>query len=555
MNDNLIHQEIQKYRLRSWQLHLIVSLILLVFFNLTFWSEMIKIFNPSEITGLVMLVSIFMFVFLVINLVLNIFSYKFSYRIIYPIVFIGSALSLCFMNEYNIIIDRDMIQNIIETNPSEANDFINSTLIMYTLFLGILPSILVIKSNIIFHSFKFELYIKLKVLVASVFTISALLYISYPTYASIARNNRHLSHLIVPTNYIFAGLSYLQYQLKSAQTPFKNISEDTDLGHFWDKKQNKTVLILVIGETARADHMSLNGYQQQTTPKLSKRKLFNFENVQSCGTSTATSLPCLFSNLDREHFSKNDAKNSENLLDFLAKAGFSVQWRDNNTGCKGICNRVNTIDLTNVKDNLLCQTKECFDEILLSNLSDQIKNNPNNQVIVLHQKGSHGPSYYLRYPSEFNKFQPTCTTNELQKCNKVELTNTYDNTILYTDHVLNKIIGMLEDLPNEYYSSMVYISDHGESLGEKNIYLHGTPYFMAPDAQTHVPFFLWFSNLFLDHFAINQNCLKQKQHMALSHDNYFHTILGLMHVKTHYYDADKDIFNSCINNNLISATE
>jgi len=545
MHSNFNNPETIKNSLRPWQLHLIVSLFFIVFLNFSFWTEVSQILNPSSIINLLMLASVFIFILLVINLVLNILCFKFSYKYIYPLVFIGSALSLYFIKEYHIVIDRDMIQNLVETNPAEAKDFINFSIILYVLILGILPSIFILKTKILFGSLKSELFIKLKIFLLSISAISCLLYISYPTYASLARNQRHLSHMIVPTNYIFAGISYLQHQIKSAQTPFETLSEDVSLNNFWDRINNKTVLVLVLGETARADHMSLNGYQQQTTPNLAKRELINFENVQSCGTSTAAALPCIFSHQNRENFSKNKAKNSENLLDFLAKAGFSVQWRDNNTGCKGICNRVDFIDLTHENDSQLCQTEECFDEILLSQLTDQIKNNPNNQVIVLHQKGSHGPSYYLRYPSEFNQFQPTCTTNELQKCNKNELSNSYDNTILYTDYVLNKVIQLLDDLPKEYNSSMVYISDHGESLGENNIYLHGTPYFMAPDAQTHVPFFMWFSNPFLDDFAINQNCLQQKQQMALSHDNYFHSILGLMHVNTKHYDAEKDIFNSC----------
>jgi lipid A ethanolaminephosphotransferase len=253
----------------------------------------------------------------------------------------------------------------------------------------------------------------------------------------------------------------------------------------------------------------------------------------------------MFSHLDKDNFSKNKANNSENILDFIANSGFSVQWRDNNTGCKGICERVDFIDLTQIKNNSLCITGECFDEILLKDLRQQIIDNPNNQVIVMHQKGSHGPAYYLRYPEEFKQFIPVCATNKLQNCDPKDINNAYDNTILYTDHVVDQVIEELKQLPSDYNTALVYISDHGESLGENNIYLHGTPYFMAPEAQTHVPFLLWFSNKFMKNFNLNTDCLNKKTKLSFSHDNLFHSMLGLLDLETSYYQPEMDIFASC----------
>ncbi len=438
-----------------------------------------------------------------------------------------------------------MVQNVIETNPSEAFDFVNSTLFIYLFFLGILPLIILFKLRIKFSSFKQEFVTKLKVITGSLVTIALLLYISYPTYASLARGNRHISHMIVPTNFIFASISYTKQRFKSARMPLATISQDVKRGQLWQKKMDKTVVILVLGETARADHFSLNGYDKLTNPKLAQQNIINFKQTTSCGTSTAISLPCMFSHLDKDNFSKNKANNSENVLDFIANSDFSVQWRDNNTGCKGICQRVDFIDLSTVKNNPLCTTGECFDEILLKDLNQQIIDNPRNQVIVMHQKGSHGPAYYLRYPKEFKHFKPVCATNKLQDCEPKDINNAYDNTILYTDHVVNQAIEELKQLPPEYNTALVYISDHGESLGENNIYLHGTPYFMAPDAQTHVPFLLWFSNQFTDNFNLDVGCLNEKTELPLSHDNLFHSLLGLLDLQTSYYQPEKDIFATC----------
>ncbi len=531
--------------LKPWQLHLIASLFLLLIYNFPFWSEIKSILNPQGISDWLFMGSILVLLLTLINLLFHLLCYRLTYKIIYIFVFIGSSMSLYFIQQYNIIIDRDMVQNVIETNPSEAFDFVNSTLFIYLFFLGILPLVILFKLRVKFSSFKLELMTRLKVLASSLVIIVIVLYVSYPTYASLARGNRHISHIIVPSNFIFASISYTQQKFKSAGMPLAKISQDVKLGQLWQKKKEKTVVILVLGETARADHFSLNGYDKITNPKLAQQNIINFEQTTSCGTSTAISLPCMFSHLDRDNFSKNTANNSENILDFIANSGFSVQWRDNNTGCKGICERVDFIDLTKEKNNPLCETGECFDKILLKDLTQQIIDNPNNQVIVMHQKGSHGPSYYLRYPKEFEQFTPVCASNKLQNCDPKDINNAYDNTILYTDHVVNQVIEELKQLPSDYNTALMYISDHGESLGENNIYLHGTPYFMAPDTQTHVPFLMWFSNRFSENFKINTDCLSQKTEEPFSHDNLFHSMLGLLDLETSYYQPEKDIFATC----------
>jgi lipid A ethanolaminephosphotransferase len=518
-------------------------------YNFPFWKELYKIVHPSQISDYAFMLSVFVLLVLLINFLLNLVTGKYTYKLIYSIVFLGASSALYFINQYNILIDSDMVQNVFETNGAEAFDFVNTTLFMYVIIMGFLPLFILFKIKPVFDSFIKSLIQRVLLTVMVLGLIGLLLYFSYPNYASIARNQRHLSHRIVPTNFIFASISYIKQRLQSSHKELKIITTDAHVDKHW--KDKKTVLVLILGETARADHFSTNGYKPKTTPLMNARaasgSIINYPQASSCGTSTAVSLPCIFSNLVRKDYSKSEAKTTENLLDFLLKTDYEVEWRDNNTGCKGLCDRAKFLDLTDVKGNEFCQGDECYDEVLLDKLKQQIQNNPNNQVIVLHQKGSHGPAYYLRYPKQFKRFTPTCDSNELQSCSQQQVINAYDNTILYTDYFIDQSIKMLEQLPETTQTALIYMSDHGESLGENNIYLHGTPYFMAPTAQTHVPLIVWLSDQMQEYFSINYECLKNNSDKLVSHDNYFHSVLGLLHIQTPFYKKELDIFSECLN--------
>jgi len=304
----------------------------------------------------------------------------------------------------------------------------------------------------------------------------------------------------------------------------------------------KSAVVLVVGETARAAEFSLNGYQRNTNPRLSSLNIINFADVQSCGTDTAESLPCMFSHLGKAGYSRNEAKRYENLLDVLQRAGVQVIWRDNNSGSKGIGDRVTYEDQVNVHDEPLCSTGECYDEILLKDLGKLLSQNSGDMFIILHQKGSHGPSYYKRSPKDFKLFLPECTKDSVQDCDQQSIINAYDNTIVYTDYVLAKLIDLLK--AQTYSTAMLYVSDHGESLGENNIYLHGLPYAFAPKQQTHVPMIFWASDRFLHEKSIDSAKLEQTSSGRFSHDNLFHSMLGLFHVTTAIYRPELDLFHA-----------
>ena len=107
--------------------------------------------------------------------------------------------------------------------------------------------------------------------------------------------------------------------------------------------------------------------------------------------------------------------------------------------------------------------------------------------------GSHEPAYYKCYPESFNTFKPACNSLELSSCTNKEINNAYDNAIFYTDYFLSHVISLLKENTPKFEITMFYISDHGESLGESGLYLHGMPYIFAPDSQTKVPLIVWAS--------------------------------------------------------------
>ncbi|MBU3982464.1 MAG: sulfatase-like hydrolase/transferase, partial [Proteobacteria bacterium] len=284
---------------------------------------------------------------------------------------------------------------------------------------------------------------------------------------------------------------------------------------------------------------------RKTNPFLEKEDILSFTNAYSCGTVSSTSVPCMFSHFDRSSFSDTKGERHEGLLDVFSHAGVQVLWRENNSGCRGVCSRVETEVLTDLLDDDFCSSGECQDMILLQGLQQYINRAGKDTFIVLHQKGSYGPGYYRRSPPEFKTFLPECTTNQLQECRTEELINAYDNTILYTDYFLDQVINLLKKNSVQFNTAMLYLSDYGESLGEKNIYLHGLPYVIAPDEQKHIPFILWFSDAFFENNSLDKNCLQRKVDDNLSHDNLFHSALGLMGIKTAMYEKDLDIFAGC----------
>ncbi|MEW6077820.1 MAG: phosphoethanolamine--lipid A transferase [Thermodesulfobacteriota bacterium] len=448
-----------------------------------------------------------------------------------------SSIAAYFMDTYNIFIDRDMARNIMATDVNETLDLISLRLIVYFVFLGLLPSVLIYKTSIVRGTLVTELLQKTGRTVVSLMMIVCLLLIFSRFYTSFFRSNRELRFYANPIAWVAATAALIPI------TAFAHTGEITPVGTDAVKATDATgrrLIILVVGEAVRADRLSLNGYSRETTPLLEKEDIVSFTNLYSCGTSTVISVPCMFSSFGRKDFTRRKGDTTENLLDILARAGVHILWRDNNSSSKGVALRVPYEDFRHPDKNPACDDRGCHDEGMLSGLQEYIKNQKEGDIlIILHQLGNHGPAYYKRYPHAFEIFTPVCRTNQVEECTVEEIGNAYDNCILYMDYFLSNVIGLLKRNAPEFETAMIYISDHGESLGENGIYLHGLPYAIAPDEQKHVASLMWFS----DNFKINKADLRQKSSDALSHDYLFHTVLGLMRITTAAYNRDLDIVN------------
>jgi lipid A ethanolaminephosphotransferase len=458
---------------------------------------------------------------------------------------VSAAAGAYFMISYGIVIDATMITNVMQTDPREAADLLNWRMIVALLVLAVLPLWLIWRTPLRKLGWRRALVSQLGAMVVSALVAFVCLMAIFQDFASIMRNHTQIRYLINPLNSLYAVTSV-------AVQPFRR-DEKTILPIGQDAIQQRPanaqapLIVLVVGETARMGNFGINGYERPTTPKLALEKVVSLRGVTSCGTSTAASLPCMFSHLGREDFDSRK-HNYENLLDVLQRAGLAVLWVDNQAGCKGLCDRVHSASTTQLKTSPWCDGSECHDEVMLDKIDERLAQLPAEQrakgvVLVMHQMGSHGPAYYKRTPAAFKKFLPECTSNALQECERQQVINAFDNTIVYTDHFLSQTIGWLKQ--HKQPSVMMYVSDHGESLGENNIYLHGLPYRIAPEEQKRVPWITWMSDSYQQQQGLPLECMRSKLTQPFTHDAYFHSALGLANVKTTLYQAELDLYASC----------
>lgn len=542
MKKNFSFSLFKSYSLTSQQVILIATLYFGFILNLSFWRYVL---THVDISNLKVALFVFSLPFFILCPLFWIFNLLLLPKIIKPILIfflMSASIANYLMFQYGIYIDSEMIQNAFETNTREALDLVTLTGILFVCVTGLIPTLFLLKTHICFATFKKELFCRIKKVLISILIILCFAVTSYKEYAAFGRNNRQIKNLINVSNYTYGTFRYFQKKAL-ANKKFTWLDPAAKADPYPDAK--KTVLIIILGETARAQNFSLYGYERETNPLLKKQDIVTFKDVESCGTATATSVPCLFSHMTRETFDVNEARISENLLDLLQKGEYDIIWRENDDGCKSVCNRVQTEHTTPNKQSPYCFKDYCYDEVLTENLEDILKNIKRNTVIILHAMGSHGPTYYNRYPEQFKVFQPTCDTADIQNCSLESIINTYDNTILYTDFIISSSINILKKFPS-YESGLVYISDHGESLGENGIYLHGFPFKIAPNEQKKVPFIMWMSENMKKYDHIDYTCLKKSAaSTSYSHDYFFHSILGLLEVNSKLYDKNYDIFNSC----------
>ena len=536
------------FRLNACLLPLWASLYLTGVYNFAFWKTFVSATGGWQWAGIPVQLGMLAMLVCAFTACLALLNFRHVLKPLLISLFLITSVVSYFMNQYGTLIDWSMVQNIMETDSREGAELLSMRMLATVALTGIVPAVVLFMMELEFRPGRRQLAINLITAASALAAAGVLLMLLFKSLAPALHEHRELRFLLTPTNYIQAVSGYYRRKWR-APVHVSPLGTDATKGTLWAGARRRTVTVIVVGETARAANFSLNGYGRATNPQLAQvAGLINFSNMQSCGTATAVSLPCLFSSLGRERYTQEKAQSQEGLLDVIKHAGIEVIWRDNNSGCKGVCDRVAFEDVSHpVKDDPLCNDEECFDEILLRGLRERIQRASKDLVIVLHQKGSHGPAYAKRYPDRFEVFTPACKTSELNKCSPASIVAAYDNTILYTDHVLKSAIDLLALSSREdgVDTGFLYFSDHGESLGEHNVYLHGAPYFFSPKEQRHVPFMLWLSDGYRSRFKLDQRCLEARAGQKFDHDYIFHSVLGLLNISTAQRNPQFDLFDAC----------
>ncbi len=519
--------------LTSNALILLVTLFLVASGNLTFFANVLKTYQLSAANAAA-LVSLAVTLGAATALLLALLCFGRTTKPVLIGILLLSAAAAYFMDSFGVVINDEMLQNAVQTNVAEARDLLNLKLLAYLVVLGVLPGIIIAKVKLQWRGIRVEALARAKLLGSILLVMVATVLAFGGFYASFVREHKSLRSYANPTYYVYSVV-------KLVNGVFAGQADKTVAVFGADARTpvadpHRELVILVVGETARADRFALNGYARDTNPLLRQAEVISFTDFHACGTSTAVSVPCMFA----LEGSAGKGKNQENLLDVLQRAGANVFWMDNNSDSKGVALRVPYQSYKSSATNPICD-EECRDEGMLPPLQAYIDAHPKGDIfVVIHQMGNHGPAYFKRYPPAFEKFKPACQSNDLSQCSREEIDNAYDNAILYTDYFLAQVIELLKRNSGPFETAMFYVSDHGESLGEGGVYLHGLPKAIAPKAQLHVPAIMWIGHSFDE---IDVPALRKKSGAPFTHDNLFHTALGFLEVETSIYRPEMDILH------------
>lgn len=534
------------WALPAWALGALVAVYILAALNHSLWIEVrTSLAASSGLAGFGAL-SAAVYCRLVGNLILTLALVTWP-RIGKPllaILILVSAASAYYVDTFGVRLNEEIIQSIFETQRAEAMQLITTGSVGWIALFGILPAVLVLLVPVRFLPPRKSLGLRALIVLFAAGLLLVPPMLTGRNYVYFERNHRSMYDVYNPYAALSGTFHYLQrdvFRRKKTMTP---IGTDATLAPDAAMAARKRVVVLVVGETARAENQSLQGYARETNPEMKRVGAIYFSDAWSCGTATTVSVPCMFSNMTRAKFDKPTAKAHWNALDVLQHAGVDVYWRDNDEGCKDVCARVPNDDLTNAKIAGLCDANGCQDEVLIADLPERLKKMRSPALLVLHIKGSHGPAYFQRYPAAFNVFKPGCDTAEVQTCTYAQTVASYDNTILYTDHVLGQVVDALKAAP-EIDSAMMYLSDHGESLGENDVYLHGADWATAPTQQKHIPMLMWLSPEWVRDSGVRLDCMAQRRLQPASQDNVFHTLLGFFDTHTTVYTPELDLLAGC----------
>ena len=449
-------------------------------------------------------------------------------KICIVIVFLGNAIALYFIDQYQVLLDKTMMGNVFSTDSVEVSTLMHPMLILYLVFWGGLPALLVWFSPLRSAPWGQKI-------LGWLFAPSICLFLVYSlsfTWLWIDQHASRVGAQLLPWSYLINTARHLD-QERHNRLEFKPLMESVAL----PLGERKRVVVLVIGESARADRHSMLGYERDTNASTRPLGAVSFSGVQACASYTVAALNCILSHIGDEAPERSTM--GEPLPNYLNRQGVDVIWRTANNGHPPIKARLfETLSAI----NLYCPGGKCendkWDESLLNGLKDLIEQSTQRRIfVVLHLQGSHGPAYHTKYPPEFERFKPTCTTVVLKDCNAQALQNAYDNTIAYTDHVLAKLTRILQSV--DATTGWLYVADHGESLGESGLYLHGTPRVLAPSEQINIPLMIWLSPAFRQEVHIDTS--KAAGLIGIGQGHVFHTVMGMLAMNGGPYRPKLDI--------------
>jgi lipid A ethanolaminephosphotransferase len=460
------------------------------------------------------------------------------------LLILAAAAASYHADRLGVIVDREMLRNVLNTTANESRHLITPSLVGHMLLWGVLPAAAVFWVRLTpRRPLRAVLNWAVAVPLALALGLGPLLS-DLRIFGSVLRQNADLAERLHPAAPLVQAVRLTRRTLRAQAATIVPLGLDARPAGRLAAGGRPVLTVLVIGETLRAQNWGLSGYARDTTPELARRDVVNFPQVEACGTSTAVSVPCIVSPMGQDGFDPDRARGVENLLDIAAHAGFAVEWWENNAGGYGLADRVVYRQMRTADAPDACDLGECTDEVFLAPFAELLAGIDRDTLLVLHTIGSHGPAYFLRYPPEVARFAPACAHTDFARCTPDEILNAYDNTILETDRVLARLIDMLA-AQDRVASSLLFVSDHGESLGEGGLYLHGYPRALAPETQTRVPMVLWLSAPVQDGLGLARDCLERRAGDLLSHDLVFHTALGLMDIATAERDPALDLTGAC----------
>ena len=494
----------------------IVSIGTLLLYNIPFFQFVINNSNESTV-GVVWLIVSLVVIMLAVNFMMTylaMFCMRMVGRIVLAILSLINATAVYFIQTYNVIISATTIENVFNTRYSEASGFFSWSLWLFILVFGLLPALFCLLQPVVIGKVKkLGIYCGCSlavILVVGLLNINQTLFIS--------QHDTELGGLLQPWSYIantYRVISFSQdEQAEEIKLPDGRITDD-----------EKAVVVLVIGESARKANFQLYGYQRDTNPLLSKRQDLKVYQANSCATYTTAGTKALLEPKDCDEL-------YELLPNYAFRTGVDVSWRTSNWGEPPIHIKEYLTDKELAEQ--YPDVDSDYEGILFAGLRQRIESSPKNKVlIILHTSTSHGPQYANKYPKAFEVYKPVAKNVEEGEKHVDMLVNAYDNTIRYTDFLLDSLINTLCSM-TDWKSAMIFISDHGESLGENKMFMHGLPMKLAPKEQYEIPFLVWTSE--------NFRAYKSNLPAVLEQHYIFHSVLNLLSIQSPAYNEDYDIF-------------